>query len=1414
MSDSPSHLVSPGASAHKARFPAHGARALRAEIEATHDPSLLSFLHHELGRICLVAGDLSAAARSALEAHELRPDLIEPLESLITIAHLKGSSSLLPKLLGELARRPNDPELCLRATFEFLAALLVRTDAPRSEAEQIRSILEPMLESGPESAAAWLLAEITAALALSGEAWARAILGRVGATHSPELRGALLERAATIHQSLGDFEAARAALLQARDEFPHRGLFRRIEELAQSESDYSTAAWAALEESSLCEGNDIAVPLLRRAFWLEKDGAHSEAREVLTRLEELLPDDPALRLLRASLEKRAQDPPRFFEALESAASRASDHDRDVFQFTLLLAAPSNTRGSFWDALEPRLGASQIALALRLWFELSNENRAPGNPGSLLSALRTTEPLTPALEQIIQFFEESETRSQVQAGLGPRLTPEQIEDAVERDSLSGLLFRAYFREGQKPGLAESTTLEFLTPELASVVALARQDQLLASPLTRADGLLELRSRFTHDPSDLVSAIALARGLEEKPADVAFILLRAAEGSADPELRAALYLWAGLELGGTKNDRAARLFLLAEEASKGVLGDAAPYFGATDLDAPSHGPFAVLRAQKEAQSWLRGTDSDASSPFDSEEAHALKILREFAAGEVEADGETIGLRGADAALVTWGNSFDGALSDNPLTHGFVEPSPGPLTAVLEAVWDIRKGREQPERTREALRELLGPSPAEPWFTAESAFSQGDFLGALSVLDQAMALGAPGSDERSADEPSQERLALDILRAHELLAEGARSSNNELIQAALALLLSLQTSLGQDETFLLALLAAAELLDRKDIELTALEKLAVLRDDTREAAELWERVGLLRLALETRDLETERAFERALELDPDRRTSFRHALLLARARHGVEAELRAIELRSGGSLSPLERARLLWERARVARRAGRHAIELETLDALKDEAVYKLPVLGRLSQIHLKDGRQREAAECMSKLLADPSLPDASLAALLGECLALWEELGEPERALALLESVRVELRPPWYKEELARKSALAGRHELAFTVFAELNDECDDIPRRLHYARLMLAISRDQLKDARRESEASRRVLRDAPLDRDAVQSVQRLNFSSQEKRTLLAPSLEKTRRELLERPLDGELSGRYVELAEAGGEPGELMRARGIGRLLGRDDRTPATSSERPTGALLDEDLERLYGTQVSEDEIRFLSLVGKSVAPLTQPDLASLDLSYLLAAHSDQESHVFEEIRPFARAFGLSELRVIVGGRDPSAWFLIQMDPPVFVVGSAIPWPLSERRVARLAAELASASAQTLSLLSLPDRDAEAWLSAALAPSDDRDKSERRALLRERTSGAEWTQLERSGESLTAQGVTASELLRKAKARALRGSIIAVGHAGALAHVQYLLPESEAERRELLSEGVRFALGPDLEALRRKAGWP
>src|SRR5690606_18043623 len=104
---------------------------------------------------------------------------------------------------------------------------------------------------------------------------------------------------------------------------------------------------------------------------------------------------------------------------------------------------------------------------------------------------------------------------------------------------------------------------------------------------------------------------------------------------------------------------------------------------------------------------------------------------------------------------------------------------------------------------------------------------------------------------------------LRAHESIAEAALRSDKGLAEEALAILLSIQEDLGQDETFLLALLAAAELLEKKDIELAALEKLAVLRDDTVEAAELWERVGLLRLSLELKDLGTEQAFERALEL-----------------------------------------------------------------------------------------------------------------------------------------------------------------------------------------------------------------------------------------------------------------------------------------------------------------------------------------------------------------------------------------------------------------------------------------------------------------------------------------------------------------------------------------------------------------------
>lgn len=1408
MSDSPSLLASSGATPLRARFPAHGARALRAEIEATEDESLLALLHHELGRIYLAAGDYGAAARSALEAHERAPSLSEPLEALITIAHLKGSSSQLPSLLGELARERSDPEQSLRATFEFLAALLVRSDEPHKEADQIRAIVDPMLESGPESGAVWLLAEIAAALVGSAEARARAILGRVGTAQTPEVRGALLERAATVYQEAGDLEAARAALFQAKDEFPHRGLFRRIEELSETEGNYRAAATAALDEAALCEGTERGVPLLRHALWLRRAGLVAESRSVLLELSELLPLDLAGPLLLAALERQEGNLADFLEHLAHAVPLVAPNDQEIFSLALLRSTSNEARHEAFRFVEPKLGHSQIALAIRLWFSLSEEDNAGSVGPTILAALRGTEPVVPALERAITFLE---TRARGERGLGPRLDEETLERLLPGASLPGLLLRAYFREPRAEGFGEGTSLTDLPPDLARIIALVRQDRLLANPETRAEGMLELRAILAQDPGDLTATIALARALEDKPDEAAFLLVRAAEAIADPKLGAILLLWAGLGLARSgKSERAKRVLCLAERVLPGALGVAAPLITEPDpLEPRGVGALALLF--RCAESLFLGAEGDPKDAGDAPESVVFGLLEDLARGERSFDPSELGLSHFDHSLVAWGNTFDGEHADPPVRDSELES--GPVEIVLDAIWGMKSGRSRNRTDEQGLRGLLGPSQAEPWFLAEEALESGQLLEGLSLIEAALDLKGGGGEFTP---QSQEQKTIGLLKAYQLLAssDAEVGDHHARLEAALDLLLSLKDESAEDETFLLALLAAAEGMGRSELELEAVEKLAVLREDTPEAAELWERAGILRLDVSPNASETDTAFERALERDPARDLSFRWGLERARARGDSDAELRFLSLRANGSLSELRRARLLWEKARVARRAQRHNAELEALSAIAGSEAYQLPVLGRLSQIHLRDGRVREAAECLSKLSLDPRLPRDALDPILSEAVTLLDELSEPRLALTLLEAAPVAGRPAWFKEELARISAQAERYELAFSVFAELNDECDEIPKRLHFARLMLAIARDHLHDPRRYGEATRRVLRDAPLDRDAVDATLELEFSPLEKRVFLGPSLELIKQELMARPLDSALVSRYVELAEGGGDPHDILQARGLGRWLGAGASEPAHLGRQPTQSLDLTDQALLAPADLGEEERRFLSLGGKALASLTQPDLASLDLSYLLGARSSQDSPAFEEVRPWAHAFGAAQLEVAVGGRDPSAWFMIQAEPPLLVVGTAIPWPLSERRLARLAAELVSASDWTLGFISMNREDALSWLGALLGPNGtgDREIPEKQALIRERSTIGDWTHIELLGEGLRARGMTPERLLNAIASRAIRASITAVGHAGALVHVQDLLPDEEPPRSALLADSVRFALGPEMLRLRQKVG--
>lgn len=286
---------------------------LRAEHDATDNPTAQAVLLHEVGILEELNADEAAAARDQLGAVNADSQFREPLERLIAIIERRKSYKNLGKLLERLERVADDTEESARALVERAAFLADHQE----DFAGAREALEQALDAHPSYGPGWLLLEIVAARLEDLDLRRRALARRAELTQgSVDWRALLLLQLAELELEAGNLDDAVGLVEQAIDT-KGQATFLALEALERlgrqgGRRDLvarSLEAQASLILSSLDNaeaGTSLGVPLFQRTSehavdcWSRAALAHRQngdlasAASLLDRALEKLPSDSGL----------------------------------------------------------------------------------------------------------------------------------------------------------------------------------------------------------------------------------------------------------------------------------------------------------------------------------------------------------------------------------------------------------------------------------------------------------------------------------------------------------------------------------------------------------------------------------------------------------------------------------------------------------------------------------------------------------------------------------------------------------------------------------------------------------------------------------------------------------------------------------------------------------------------------------------------------------------------------------------------------------------------------------------------------------------------------------------------------------------------------------------------------------------
>jgi len=759
-----------------------------------------------------------------------------------------------------------------------------------------------------------------------------------------------------------------------------------------------------------------------------------------------------------------------------------------------------------------------------------------------------------------------------------------------------------------------------------------------------------------------------------------------------------------------------------------------------------------------------------------------------------------------------------------------SPALVALVRPEVLD----RESAQQFNELVERSLPTFAAGTMDHLRLALTQFRQTSGSSVLQEADAFKRLAHALGPSDASQSSTLAVDAELAQ--LAAGYRYAQAGEYELSLSCFLPLQASLSADPSLCLGLHWVAQKLGRVDIEVGCTVELARQSPPGVQAAELWERAGVLFADHLSDERQAEECFNAALVHAPGSPLSFERIYRITKRRKDRPRQLELLDARLVTAESDALRVDLLWEKARYCRVLGRRSAALRAVAELLTIEARHLPALALSAELYLIDERWDEAALALRAVALHPqvSVPQRRNAGLYAA--DLFEKVKRARDSVELLERLAT-LGVQDYGSKLRLARALARTEDwgAAYQIFVELNDVVDNIQERLESAQMMLALQRDYLRQPEQLRESVRRVLRDSPTDRDAIELALALDLSAEDRRHLLAQARQESRSRLDKSPLDVAEMRLFAELCLGCGDPEMERVALGIHSLSASP--SPAHAERlielnrlvhlEPQRALRQDELEQLLPGTLLGSALEFAQLLGAQLTLELEADLQDRGVSALMRLDEFSADPLRTLIAGWAGALGLGDLDLFVGGHDEDGISAINWQKPTVIVGRNVTVPLSREERTRLAVLLFVLRMGLGVMVSQSPEIVTRWIEAA------RNVLERRAaqdpdLFESTDSALNVTELSEHLEKVLAdeQKQRLSELLSAVDKvglsplnlpldsikAALRMACLVSGDPAIVRAFPELWPSDDQERRALLTDLVRFCISDNFFQLRAQVG--
>lgn len=498
-------------------------------------------------------------------------------------------------------------------------------------------------------------------------------------------------------------------------------------------------------------------------------------------------------------------------------------------------------------------------------------------------------------------------------------------------------------------------------------------------------------------------------------------------------------------------------------------------------------------------------------------------------------------------------------------------------------------------------------------------------------------------------------------------------------------------QDVSLWEGLRAAAEASGDKETRARAATELgARCKDDGRGAA-FWEEAAQLYVEL-GQDAAAEAAYDKSFGRDARRAVAFDRLFRRVREKKEGERLLGIIARRLEVADDHEEISKLFWEQARVLRERGDSdgALRaLENVTMIEPEHVGALALTG---EIFIRRGMFEEAATNLAKLATLPDAPPKNRVTAGIAAVDLYEnKLDRYDKALEVLLSLhRAELSTLPVRERLARAAARTGNWIEATAILEQLMEERPEAQGRIEAARLAMAIHRDRLNNPANSALAVVRLLDESPGDGEGIDILLDLkSVDDKTKKRLFLKSEEALLAQIQKTP-DAILVRRLARVARITENRDLEHVALSVGNAFGVNDpqadaqlqQYAARKPRTPQIAFTPATLGKLMAPGDDPPLASLFAALGPTLAEAIGPDLSALGVSRKDRVDAKSGLQVRNEISAWAGAFGISELELYVGGRDPNAVQGVPGEPPALVVGSSVNAPLSPAMRARVAREL------------------------------------------------------------------------------------------------------------------------------------